>query len=583
MTTLNKYIANKRDYLWLQSNNSVLIGGNDTLSSEFSSSDISSGDVSTDSSTDQEKELTESRMVASICTPLMKYLQDEKQKPVNYVGAIPIKINYMENADAKIITNNCHMGQRKLLLTEIEFYVRCIKDFDATNNLVIYAGSAPCEHLPVILNLFKNIKFLLIDPNYHSIDANYQYVYQNNSIIDKKNYRHFMSYLQRPQSGRMRQLNRITKKMTSVKFLSDISEKDENTYNIFDKSDEYYTKMKKLENVFYESDEFKLIDDIMNNEDRVFIIQDYLTPKMINRLRNHYDKSLTKPNIYFVTDIRTALVGGPYDVDLLWNCALQTIFLKVIQPEYSMLKYRQPFFDRITKDIFQNKHKYSRLSMVYDDFDYVKKEYGEDFIGRHFNGEFYYFDDSEILVQPWAPKGSSETRLYLSKKQINRPFIKIDYKTFEDKMYAFRFIREYKYFPIYYPIIKNYQENEWDGCQDCAREIYICGSYLLVYPKTYGKDIQEETIAERLSDEKFFNKILDIYRMINEHTHYDLSKHNYKCPLHVIKPLTKQKSDINMLTTNFSTRTTTTFNVGIDGIISKTERPQTREDTNNAE
>jgi hypothetical protein len=329
-----------------------------------------------------------------------------------------------------------------------------------------------------------------------------------------------------------------------------------------------------------------LIDDIIKSKDRVFIIQDYLTPKMINRLKEHLNKASSKPNVYFVTDIRTTLTGGgPYDIDLLWNCALQTIFLKIIQPDYSMLKHRQTFFDDITFDIFKHREKYPQLLEVYDDFDNVKKNYGEDFIKRHLNREFYYFDDSEILVQPWAPKGSSETRLYLPKNKINNPFIKIDHIAHEDRMYAFRFIREYKYFPIYYSIIKNYKGNEWDGCQDCSREIYTYGTYLLTYPTRphKGKEITAEMIAEKLSDEGFFNDMIYIYRMINEFTYYNLSSNNYKCPWHASKPLIEQKKVIELTTTNSSTKLTTVFSVDSNGIISEKQRPQTKNDLANAE
>jgi hypothetical protein len=73
---------------------------------------------------------------------------------------------------AKLKKFGCHLGQRKLLMTEIQFMnIACVSD------IVIYIGSAPCEHLPVIINLFPNNKFLLIDPNYHRFNFDFVYIY----------------------------------------------------------------------------------------------------------------------------------------------------------------------------------------------------------------------------------------------------------------------------------------------------------------------------------------------------------------------------------------------------------------------
>jgi hypothetical protein len=558
-TTANDYASN--------SDNSSNFGGSDN--SDSSDRDIPTG------------KLSEKNIVNIICKTLANYLKDDTQQPINYTSSIPIHINYIDESDLKIITTNCHMGQRKLLLTEIEFYARCIVDFKSKNNFVIYAGSASCEHLPVILSLFEGIKFLLVDPNYHSIEADYEYIYQNNSVISKNIHRLFTSYLQKQTSPKMQKIHKITKRMTEVQFVGDDEE-----HNVLDNSQEHYDKMKEFEHRFYNSDSFNPINDIFKSDKRVFIIQDYMTPRMIMRLRDHIDRLEKRPNIYFVTDIRTTLVGGPYDIDVLWNCALQTIFLKTIQPDYSMLKHRPPFFSDITVDIFKNQNKYPQLTGVFDDFDYVKKTYNEDFISRHLKGEFYYFDDSEVLVQPWAPKGSSETRLYLSKNQINKPFIKHDYKLHEGRMFAFKFIREYKYFPTYHEVVKKYSKNVWDGCQDCAREIYTYCMYLMIYGENNTKmdsglrNIAITKITDKLSDETFFNKMFDIYNMVNKYTYYDLTSGNYKCPMHGIKPLIKQNNQIDFVITNNSTRLTTTlkFDVESNRITSEIKNPQTKQE-----
>lgn len=58
----------------------------------------------------------------------------------------------------------CHWGQRKLLYTEIEFLNLVSKYLKLEECLIVYIGSAPCIHLPIILEMYKNLHFLLIDP-----------------------------------------------------------------------------------------------------------------------------------------------------------------------------------------------------------------------------------------------------------------------------------------------------------------------------------------------------------------------------------------------------------------------------------
>lgn len=67
-----------------------------------------------------------------------------------------------------VIKSVNHWGQRKLLLSEIEFltlYIgndrKCEKD---SRDMVIYAGAAGGDHIPFLSNLFSHVKFILIDP-----------------------------------------------------------------------------------------------------------------------------------------------------------------------------------------------------------------------------------------------------------------------------------------------------------------------------------------------------------------------------------------------------------------------------------
>ncbi|EAN79452.1 poly A polymerase regulatory subunit, putative [Trypanosoma equiperdum] len=65
-----------------------------------------------------------------------------------------------------IVLKGLHYGQRKLLLSEIEFLSAYLegRQAGAKPTLVVYAGAANGSHLPFLFQLFEAVKFVLIDP-----------------------------------------------------------------------------------------------------------------------------------------------------------------------------------------------------------------------------------------------------------------------------------------------------------------------------------------------------------------------------------------------------------------------------------
>eukprot|EP00927_Polykrikos_kofoidii_P072197 TRINITY_DN68341_c0_g1_i1.p1 TRINITY_DN68341_c0_g1~~TRINITY_DN68341_c0_g1_i1.p1 ORF type:complete len:448 (-),score=67.16 TRINITY_DN68341_c0_g1_i1:100-1443(-) len=61
----------------------------------------------------------------------------------------------------------CHWGQRKLLISEIEFLTRY---YDQAK-VVVYAGAAPGVHLLCLAQLFPKLKLVLVDPRPFSSDV----------------------------------------------------------------------------------------------------------------------------------------------------------------------------------------------------------------------------------------------------------------------------------------------------------------------------------------------------------------------------------------------------------------------------
>ena len=64
----------------------------------------------------------------------------------------------------KRIKPNYHWGQRKLLLSEIEYFCVLRNKTDINKCLVVYIGAAGGHHIPLIRQLFPKLNFLLYDP-----------------------------------------------------------------------------------------------------------------------------------------------------------------------------------------------------------------------------------------------------------------------------------------------------------------------------------------------------------------------------------------------------------------------------------
>ena len=61
------------------------------------------------------------------------------------------------------VKTRIHWGQRKLLMSEIEFLTLLRRD-RLRLSLVVYAGAAPGSHIPYLCKLFPDVHFLLVDP-----------------------------------------------------------------------------------------------------------------------------------------------------------------------------------------------------------------------------------------------------------------------------------------------------------------------------------------------------------------------------------------------------------------------------------
>lgn len=263
--------------------------------------------------------------------------------------------------------------------------------------------------------------------------------------------------------------------------------------------DEFYKKSN--------NNNLKLIDKIFDDEDNIFVIQDYMTIKLSNSLKKEIDKykKNNKCEILFLTDIRTSLLkvknnqDSPSDLDILWNYALQIIFIKILMPSWSMLKFRPPFFndtkyektkkfiEKYNDTLKSKTSNYDSISNIYDvainDIIYVKKNYNLDMINNYKKGIFKYLKHEIIYTQTWAPSSSTETRLIIKGEDLlkNNNYVKYDNIEWEEKFNYFNLMRNYYCNDIFDNFIKSKynEDNFYNYSYDSCREICILVDYFI--------------------------------------------------------------------------------------------------------
>lgn len=87
------------------------------------------------------------------------YYNDEKD--LDFKETVDFSKREPYDPDYKSVTN-VHMGQRKLLLSEIQLLTKYYKKYDE-HPTVLYIGAAPGTHLLLLSSLFPEVKFILYD------------------------------------------------------------------------------------------------------------------------------------------------------------------------------------------------------------------------------------------------------------------------------------------------------------------------------------------------------------------------------------------------------------------------------------
>lgn len=89
------------------------------------------------------------------------YIEYTNIPEVSYRAGVPQNyLNIEKKRNDTFININTHLGQRKLLLNEIEF----LTEYGDLSGTVVYAGAATGEHIPFLVDLFPKHTFNLYDP-----------------------------------------------------------------------------------------------------------------------------------------------------------------------------------------------------------------------------------------------------------------------------------------------------------------------------------------------------------------------------------------------------------------------------------
>jgi hypothetical protein len=155
--------------------------------------------------------------------------------------------------------------------------------------------------------------------------------------------------------------------------------------------------------------------------------------------------------------------------------------------------------------------------------------YNIDMIRSYYNKKLIYFDAEYIVTQPWAPHSSSESRMIVSDRSIDKPFIDWDSAKYENQFYFLKNIRLFKFYQNFvFNLIENdiNKELHYDGCYDCSREIMILADCI---DKHSNDKYDILKISHNLKRPEVTKEIIKLYKLINKYIFFDLSKSNLKC------------------------------------------------------
>jgi hypothetical protein len=344
--------------------------------------------------------------------------------PVQTLVDISGRLKYHETPKN---TNLVHIGQRKLLVSELQFLTKYLQNKD-DHCIVVYIGAAPCHHLSVVRRCFPHVKFLLVDPREVSMQ------------VDGTKKTHLTEgddgvlYLQYQRDG---------KESRHIRALHghEIIETDRGPDSHLENS--------------YED----MISAVTSSNHSVYIIEDVMSADL--------SRALSSIETYMWSDVRTNVMGRqpPSDLDVLWNLSMQLNWVVSSKSRMSMLKFRQPFYDDASlADVCVN----AIPDEMLESFS-MSRSIGIDFIGEYAKKRLMYLEgECHIQAYPKLP-ASTETRLHTDGKRI----CVYDTDEYEEKMFYYNMLIR----PSIHANPFSDRKTGADMCSDCSIEAHAVLAY----------------------------------------------------------------------------------------------------------
>ena len=178
---------------------------------------------------------------------------------------------------------------------------------------------------------------------------------------------------------------------------------------------------------------------------RVKYINKYFNNEMAKKF-----KKINK-NLIFISDIRTISNEQNVPIDMEY----QQNWVKIINPLYSLLKFRLPWSDKNIKYL-----------------------------------------DGTIYLQAWQSKNSTETRLLVKRNAKLRTY---DTKLYENKLYYHNMINRCKYYKYKENEINDWNKIHMDNCYDCTIEKLLHDRYLNSKFNVFPKDFTPLKLSKLLN------------------------------------------------------------------------------------
>lgn len=328
----------------------------------------------------------------------------------------------------KVFKTDVHIGQLKLLLTEIEFLTDSLNANEPA--IVVYAGSAPSNKIYQLSEMFRNIKFVLVDPNEHYV------MYPNYTDM----YTHMQDFM-------FFKVNRNSKYKDKI-ITTPIGDMPRGSF------------AGNVENI---------CDIIENEPRRFFILEDYYTDEVSAWLH-----PLTQRHkVLFISDIRSRYEksDNPSSLDIIWNSAMMYNWLDILKPARFMLKFRTPYE--------VNDEAYKQIVKEYDERPYIHSAFESckiPMIENFKQGKFTYIKPEVIYMQAFAGPSSTESRLVGSTLELHD----FDCNDYNDKYFYYnRIHRQYGFHTDHEALLS--PELGIDRCGDCAIMCTVFKNYFDKY------------------------------------------------------------------------------------------------------